>query len=88
VLHKLGAEDGDPFQYKPTQCALFPVEQDDDGTWFVRQWGYRGEKWDLFCLDPQMSPVPAAESLKDEVGLALRYDAEEPAKHQAETASS
>jgi Fe-S-cluster containining protein len=76
VLHKVGAEDGDAYQYKPTQCALFPVEQDDDGSWFVRQWGLRGEKWDLFCLNPKQSKRPAVESLAAELVLAAKLDAE------------
>jgi hypothetical protein len=72
VLHKLGAADGDPFRYKPSQCALFPIERDDDGTWYVRQWGYRGEQWDLFCLNPKASDRPAVESLAGEIALAGR----------------
>jgi hypothetical protein len=79
VLHKLGAGDGNPFQYKPSQCALFPIERDDKkGDWYVRQWGYRGEKWDLFCLNPQASDRPAAESLAGEIALAGRLAGEEP----------
>jgi hypothetical protein len=71
VLHKVGAEDGDVFQYKPTQCALFPLERDEaDGDWYVRQWGYRGEQWDLFCLNPANSPRPAVETLAGELALA------------------
>lgn len=72
VLHQVGAEDGDPFGYKPTQCALFPLDQEDDGTWYVRQWGYRGEKWDLFCLNPKQSDRPAVESLAGEIALAAK----------------
>ena len=76
VLHAVGAEDGQTFRYKPSQCALFPVERGDDGQWYVRQWGYRGEQWDLFCLNPNASPVSAAQSLQGEITLAHRYDAE------------
>jgi hypothetical protein len=75
VLHQLGAEDGDPFQYKPSQCALFPLDKEDDGTWYVRQWDYRGEKWDLFCLNPKASDRPAVESLAGEIALAERSEA-------------
>jgi len=75
VLHKVGAADGDPFRYKPTQCALFPLEPDADG-WYVRQWGYRDEKWDLFCLNPAASPRPAVESLAGELALAATVAAE------------
>ena len=76
VLHKVGAEDGDPFKFKPSQCALFPIEPDPArGDWYVRQWGYRGEEWDLFCLNPQASDRPAAESLAGEIALAARLAA-------------
>src|SRR5579872_7004666 len=47
TLHKVGVSDGDAYQYKPVQCALFPLERGEDGTWFVRQRGFRNEKWDL-----------------------------------------
>jgi hypothetical protein len=79
VLHTIGAEDGDPLQYKPTQCALFPIEPGDHGDWFIRQWGYHREEWDLFCLNPANSRVPAAESLAGELALAaaLERDREE-----------
>jgi len=70
VLHKVGAIDGDKYQYKPSQCALFPLERDDDGQWYVRQWGLKGEVWDLFCLNPDNTRVPAVESLAEEIGLA------------------
>jgi Fe-S-cluster containining protein len=76
VLHRVGAEEGDKYRYKPSQCALFPLARADDGRWYVRQWGVEGEVWDLFCLDPQASPVPAAESLKEEIELAERFDRE------------
>ncbi|MBY0513477.1 MAG: DUF3109 family protein [Gemmataceae bacterium] len=71
VLHAIGAEDGDPLQYKPTQCALFPLEPDGGGSWYVRQWGYQGERWnELFCLNPANTTVPAVESLAGELALA------------------
>ena len=88
VLHKLGAQEGDKYRYKPAACALFPLARDARDRWYVRQKGLKGEKWDLFCLDPQASRVPAAESLNEEMRLASRYDAEEQAQYQAETASS
>jgi Fe-S-cluster containining protein len=75
MLHKLGMADGDAYQYKPIQCALFPLEKGDDGVWFVRQWGFRGEKWDLFCLNPKESDKPATESLASELELAAKCDA-------------
>ncbi len=75
VLHKVGAEDGDKYQYKPSQCALFPLAKDAKGRWYVRQWGLEGEEWDLFCLDPQATPRLAVKSLKEEIGLAAKFDA-------------
>jgi hypothetical protein len=77
VLHNIGAEDGDSYQYKPIQCALFPLERGDDGVWFVRQWGYEGEQWDLFCLNQKNSKRLATESLAAELELASRVEAEE-----------
>ena len=71
VLHKVGAQDGDSFQYKPVQCALFPLELDvTRGEWYIRQWEYRNEDWDLFCLNPKNSSRKASESLADEIALA------------------
>ncbi len=76
VLHKLGESEGDRFRYKPAVCSLFPIQSDDEGNWYVRQHGYKNEKWDLFCLDPQNSTVPAAESLREELALAQKFDDE------------
>ena len=76
VLHKVGAAEGSAFKYKPAACALFPLQRHDDGGWHVRQWGENGETWDLFCLNPAHSAKPAAESLRDELALARRYDEE------------
>jgi len=70
VLHKLGAAEGDKYRYKPIQCSLFPLLPDDDGNWYVRQHGYKNEPWDLFCLAPSNSNVPAVESLQEEMALA------------------
>jgi Fe-S-cluster containining protein len=74
VLHTIGAEDGDSYQYKPTQCALFPLEKGDGG-WYVRQWGLDGEQWDLFCLNPKNSARPAIEALAAELDLAAKLSA-------------
>ena len=84
VLHKLGESEGDRFRYKPAVCSLFPIQSDDDGNWYVRQHGYKDEKWDLFCLDPQNSSVPAAESLREELALAQRFENEYQATHAKE----
>jgi hypothetical protein len=79
VLHKVGAAEGDKYHYKPAACALFPLERDDQDRWYVRQAGRPGEEWDLFCLDPHRTSVPAAESLREELELAARYTGEEEA---------
>ncbi|MCI0459354.1 MAG: DUF3109 family protein [Gemmataceae bacterium] len=76
VLHKLGAAEGDSYRYKPVQCALFPLDKDESGEWYVRQWGYRGEAWDLFCLNPDASKRPAAETLQAEIKLAAKLEAQ------------
>ena len=80
VLHKVGAIEGDKYQYKPAPCSLFPLAKNEKDEWYVRQHGYDGEEWDLFCLSPNASPMPAAESLADEIKLALG-DVEEPTKN-------
>jgi hypothetical protein len=79
VLHKVGAAEGDKYRYKPAQCALFPLARNAEGDWYVRQKGLEDEDWDLFCLDPRSSPMPASRSLRDEVQLAAHYMAEEVA---------
>jgi Fe-S-cluster containining protein len=75
TLHQAGAEEGDKYRYKPAVCSLFPLEQDADSRWYVRQHGQFGEEWDLFCLNPANSPRPAAETLEEELELAKRLDA-------------
>lgn len=76
VLHKVGAAAGDTFRYKPAACALFPLAKDERDRWYVRQKGFKGEIWNLFCLDPKASPLPAAQSLREEIALAQRFDRE------------
>jgi hypothetical protein len=76
VLHKVGADEGDKYRYKPAPCALFPLARDDKDRWYIRQWGFNREEWDLFCLDPEASSVPAEESLREELELAARYTEE------------
>ena len=77
VLHQIGAAEGDKFRYKPAICALFPIDRDKHGRWYVRQKGFNGESWDLFCLDPQSTTVRAVDSARDEIALAQRYSREE-----------
>src|SRR5947209_909009 len=79
VLHKVGALEGDKYRYKPAPCALFPLARNEKDEWFVRQQGVEGEEWDLFCLEPGATKVPAAESLQEEIALARRYVLEEGA---------
>ena len=74
VLEKAGLEEGDRLRYKPLQCALFPLEQNGRGDWFVRQKGYGREDWDLPCLDPGCGAPPAAETLREELALAQRSE--------------
>jgi hypothetical protein len=70
VLHKVGADEGDKYKYKPFYCAVFPLQDDDHDRWFVRQKGFKGEKWDLFCLDPANQTKPAAKTLGEEMTVA------------------
>lgn len=72
ILHKLGAADGEAYQYKPSVCALFPLEHDREGTWYIRQWNFGNEDWNLFCLNPKNTNRPAAESLTAELSLAKK----------------
>ena len=74
ALHQLGAAEGAPFRYKPSICAMFPLAKDQRDRWYVRQKGYKGEKWDLPCLDPKSSDVPAAESLQQETRLVEEWE--------------
>ena len=74
VLQRVGTAEGDKFRYKPAACALFPIDRDEQDRWYVRQKGFNGEEWDLFCLDPKASLAPAAESLREEIALARRFE--------------
>jgi hypothetical protein len=80
VLHKIGAMEGDKYYYKPVACSLFPVSKDGRDRWYIRQKGYKSEGWNLFCLDPQTSPMPAAASLTEELGLAEKIQQEQDAE--------
>ena len=73
VLHRMGAAEGNTFRYKPSICAIFPLGKDEHNQWYVRQKGYKGEIWDLPCLDPAASAVRAEDSLRDEIALALSF---------------
>lgn len=73
VLHRLGQAEGDPFRYKPAICSAFPLAMDSRGRWYVRQKGFEGEIWDLACLDPDSSTVPAAVSLRSEIALVQTW---------------
>ncbi len=75
VLHKFGAAEGDKYRYKPIACSLFPLAKDEHDRWYVRQWGYKDEKWNLFCLNPANSTPTADKTLRDEIELAYRADA-------------
>jgi hypothetical protein len=91
VLHALGAAEGDKLRYKPAACALFPIDRDLHNRWYVRQRGFQGEIWDLFCLNPAENTPPAAETLRDEMTLARRItevEAKEPAPKNAKANST
>jgi hypothetical protein len=77
VLHRVGADEGDKYRYKPAVCALFPIAKDRHDRWQVRQKGYNREIWDLFCLDPQTSNVPATASLRDEIEFSQQLSREQ-----------
>lgn len=74
VLHKVGALEGDRFKYKPWYCAVFPLERESKGKWYVRQWKLKGEGWDLFCLNPKESKKPAVDTCAGEITFAQRFD--------------
>lgn len=83
VLHKVGALEGDKYRYKPAPCALFPIGRNEDGSWYIRQWNYNGEEWDLFCLDPKRTSLPAEQTLSEELALAAQFQAAEARPPQA-----
>jgi len=74
VLHRLGAAEGAAFRYKPGVCAMFPLAKDQRDRWYVRQRNYKAEKWDLMCLDPTASSLPATESLREETALVVSWE--------------
>lgn len=76
VLEQAGREEGERLRYKPVECALFPVEKNARGEWFVRQKGFAREDWDLPCLDPATSACAAADSLVEELKLAEAWEAD------------
>lgn len=73
ILHKVGADEGDKYRYKPCACSLFPLARNDKDEWYVRQVGYEEEGWNLFCLDPKITTTPAAETLEEEIRLAQAF---------------
>lgn len=75
ALHKLGAAEGDKNRYKPSTCITFPLDETEDGHWYVRQRGLLDEAWNLPCLDPHASTRSGAESLTEEVTFATRLEA-------------
>lgn len=77
VLHAIGAEEGDRYRYKPSACSLFPLAKDRRDRWVVRQRGLNGELWDLHCLEPASTVVPAHLSLASEIALAQRLSRQE-----------
>lgn len=74
VLHAIGAEEGDSTKYKPATCILFPIDDMKGGGYEVRQWGRKGEMWNLFCLDPTATKRSAKDTLKVEVAFLERIE--------------
>ena len=74
MLQQVGQLEGDKWKYKPSVCVRFPLVKTRSGKWFVRQWGYRAEGWDLFCLNPNENATPAAESLADEIAYSAEHE--------------
>jgi hypothetical protein len=83
VLHRLGAAEGAAFRYKPWVCAVFPLAKDGRDRWYVRQKGYKRERWHLACLDPESSTVPAAMSLRQEAAMVEKWEIEQQAARAA-----
>jgi hypothetical protein len=76
VLHKVGAEEGDKYLYKPVLCALFPLGKDLDDRWYIRQRDYKNEDWDLFCLDPNATQKLAVKTLQEEIAIMQQLEAQ------------
>jgi hypothetical protein len=74
TLHKVGAEEGDRWRYKPWRCVAFPIERPTKGEFYIRQWKLHGEAWDLFCLNPDESPERAVDTLAPELAFAAELD--------------
>ena len=82
VLHRLGAAEGASFRYKPLVCSVFPLTKDARERWYVRQKGYKGEIWDLKCLDPGSSAVPARDSLQRELSMVEAWELRSRARYE------
>lgn len=74
VLHKVGAEEGDAWKYKPWRCVAFPLERPAPKEAYVRQWALHGEAWDIFCLNPEESDKTARDTLKAEAAFVRELD--------------
>jgi len=74
VLHKVGAEEGDAWRYKPWRCVAFPLERPEPKQAYVRQWALHGEAWDIFCLNPEESEKSAVDTLKAEAAFVRALD--------------
>ena len=74
VLHRAGAAEGDKNRYKPGTCITFPLDEANDGEWYVRQKGAFDEGWSLTCLDPKSSKRKATDTLREEMEFAERLE--------------
>ncbi|MBF0498815.1 MAG: DUF3109 family protein [Candidatus Riflebacteria bacterium] len=83
ILQKAGEADGAKWKYKPHLCVLFPISQDGDGAeWYVRQKGYRGEAWKLYCIEKTATEkTPAMKGLEDELAYLREYNKKHGFKH-------
>ncbi len=55
----------------------FPLARDENDQWYVRQWGYKEEDWNLFCLHPEARTPAAGTTLQEEIELARMYTEQE-----------
>ena len=76
VLQKVGEAEGERYRYKPWRCVLFPLKRKPEGGWYVRQRGLNGERWDLFCLNPEETTKTADTTLREEVAHLRKLAAE------------
>ena len=70
----------DTYDAKTHRSFFKTVEKNENGEWYVRQHGYDGEEWDLFCLAGKPETPLAVSTLALEIDLATRIEAAEAAE--------